>query len=294
MAEVSPIGMISLQPFNTAVATDARPESAPKLAYNDPTSAFVLTYELAFSPTDLDVYAVEFDSTTGGVIGSPIAIGATGANERTPDVACAPGEVECLIVYEFESGADGDVLTRLFDAAGNGPGQAWNLSVGSAVPDRAPHVAADDLGEFLVVWERETATLNSDVIGRRVDALGTPMGSDLPIATTAHDERAPDLAYTNFFEYYVVWEGDIVNGLYDIWQRPVTTKSQLRARRRLSGSVNTNDDVAPAVALSDDYPIVGMAVWQQATPGPTIFSPLSIDVHMGAIQQSDAPPNATP
>ena len=289
--QVPTLGATVLQPFENTITTDARDETAPEIAFNAAAGVFVVTYELAYSATDHDVRAVRVDANTGLVTGSPLSIQASSRHERTPDIECSTAASGCALAFEFEGSQRSEILIRTLDAS------AWTLDPavftadnGSPKDESHPRIAADDSGGYLVAWQHAYSSTDDDVHARRLASDGSPQATVIPVATQTYDERLPDLAYADGFdEFYIAWETDGPNGASDgeIWQRPVTGQSQLRAPRRLAFTPGI-DERAPAIALSGDFPNVGMAVWAHVLPAQSILWPSNTDVHIGAVLQSGA------
>src|SRR5262249_56751936 len=71
----------------------------------------------------------------------------------------------------------------------------------------APAVAADALGNFVIVWQ--SAGQDGDgwgVYGQRFAADGTPLGGEFQVNTTAAgDQRDPDVAVDAAGNFVVTW-----------------------------------------------------------------------------------------
>ncbi len=122
--------------------------------------------------------------------------------------------------------------------------------------------------EYLVVWEdyRNAADFpfDNDIMGRRVSADGSPLGSDLRISGRGATvgELAPAVAWNLAAnEYLVVWQ-DARNSQQDIYGRRVSAGGfALGGDFKISGPGATSDEWAPAVVWSgtaNEY----LVVWQ--------------------------------
>ena len=79
-----------------------------------------------------------------------------------------------------------------------------------------PDVAADGLGNFVVVWQSfpqpEDGSEN-DVFGRRFDAAGIPKGDDFPVnAGTSGSQAFPAVAADGAGNFVVVWQDSVQDG----------------------------------------------------------------------------------
>ena len=284
---------IVLQPLDVAVATSGNNETDPQLAYNSTAGAFVLTYAYEYSATDHDVYAVRFDPTTGAITGSATSVIATGNEERMPDIACATGSASCMVVYQDARSTSDDISSQGLNASTwTIPATGAVVTYGSTQDDAHPTIAADDAGGYLVAWQRAISSTDDDVLAVRLDAAGFAQGSVMGVATQSFDARRPDVAFIDTFgEFYVVWEsaGPNSGGDFEIWSRPVSASSGLRAPRRVAHHTG-KDNLAPAIALSGDFPDVGMTVWEHVyDPGGPFTNP-DTDILIDRVRQSDASP----
>jgi hypothetical protein len=159
------------------------------------------------------------------------------------------------------------VLGRDFRVSG--PGATGN----EFVPAVAFSATAN---EYLVVWEdyrsAEDFPFDNDIMGRRVSADGSPVGSDLRISgrSATVGELAPAVAWNLAAnEYLVVWQ-DGRNSQQDIYGRRVSAGGfALGGDFRISGpTAAASDEWAPAVVWNgsaNEY----LVVWQDARNSAT-------------------------
>ena len=170
------------------------------------------------------IFGQRFDAT-GSTLGGEFQVHtSTLASRTTPVVAQAPSG---RFVVAWASGYYGlypaDIFARTFDAGGTPLGPEFQVSangydVGAyreyhyqAVYN--PAIEADASGNFVVVWEREGASADGkDVMGRRLDASGTPLAGafqvselTVPPATDFYWNRSADVAVKGTGEFVVVW-----------------------------------------------------------------------------------------
>lgn len=292
---VARTGTVVLQPLVVTIAAHAKRETNPQIAFNASVNDFVITYTFEYSSTDHDIYAARFDPTSGSTVGSALGIQTSSSDELDADVACAVAGSTCMVAYESGNAATSstNVHARAFDAS------SWIVSgTGSPVTtsatknNLAPTIAADDGGQYLVAWEHEYSSSDTDVLAHRVDASGNLVGQRIDLATTTRHEERPDIAFIDTFgEYYITWQNEGPNAANDveIWARSFSVAhAQAWVARRIAYDSGL-DNLAPAVALSGDYPDVGMIAWEHVYTPAGPFSPADTDIHMGPVRATDAP-----
>jgi large repetitive protein len=128
--------------------------------------------------------------------------------------------------------------------------------------------------QYLIVWQSGPETGESEIIGRLVDAAGTPLGAEFAVSDmgpplgAGFEAETPAVAYNSRRnEYLVVWRGDddagpLVDGEFEIFaQRLTAGGDEVGANDRRISTMGPNGDTAysaegPAVAYdptSDQY-----------------------------------------
>jgi hypothetical protein len=115
---------------------------------------------------------------------------------------------EYLIVWEDRrSGTDYDIYAQLVDGAtGSLIGTNFLIS-GVGYDERAPKVIYNDLeDDYLVVWDEETVSGDTDIMGQILDGDGTPIGGPFVICGDSSDQQYPAVAFNSTYnEYLIVW-----------------------------------------------------------------------------------------
>ncbi len=114
-----------------------------------------------------------------------------------------------FVVVWTSAGQDGDsygVFGQRFDAAGAAQGNEFQVNTTTTGPQYAPAVAMDDLGAFVVVWSSGNGGADYDVVGRRYDSSGTPLGGAFMINNqTGMSAGRPAIAIDNDGDFAVAW-----------------------------------------------------------------------------------------
>jgi hypothetical protein len=167
------------------------------------------------------LYARRFRAASGA--GAPFELAPSGAEGLNPVAISADAAGDVVAVW----GSGGTVMARVFDATNTALGPAFAVGAGDAALH--PAVAFDHAGgAFTVAWENTVAADEDvDVVGRRFDAGGQPLGAEFRVnATTAGLQFAPRVAATDE-GFVVTWASET-----DIVAEPTIG---IRARRYLVG-----------------------------------------------------------
>jgi len=106
--------------------------------------------------------------------------------QRYPSVASGANG-DFVVAWHDQSGTDGDgfgVFARCFAADGTPKGTQFVLSNTTAGDQQIPIVACDWVGNFVAVWE-DWSGADADVMGRRFDVDGAPLGAEFTLHAPA-------------------------------------------------------------------------------------------------------------
>jgi len=152
---------------------------------------------------------------------------------------------------------------RRFEADGTPLGASFPIST-SAVPVADEHVASDAAGNFVVVWTRTDVSSTDNVVARRFDGNGAPLGGEFVInAYTTDVQRARGVA-ASASGFAVAWAGEGTGGPA-VWARRFDASGA-----PLTGDLPVNEGpllfaIAEAdVAMSADGQFV--LAWDGAVP----------------------------
>jgi hypothetical protein len=95
-----------------------------------------------------------------------------------------------------------DVVARTFDASGTPTGGELAVSTPSAILQQWPSIASAPNGEMVVTWQIYSGGIYLGVMGRRINAAGTPIGTEFQISTGRSNSGA---AWTSNTEFLAGW-----------------------------------------------------------------------------------------
>ncbi|WP_340588076.1 hypothetical protein, partial [Erythrobacter alti] len=98
--------------------------------------------------------------------------------EKLESIAATP-DGGFVVIYEFRSGDDGDLIFGIYDAVGSRTEQGFVVSddsVNGITYDNASVAVASD-GSFFVTYERDDGT-NQDIVGKKISADGSTIGAE--------------------------------------------------------------------------------------------------------------------
>jgi len=172
-----------------------------------------------------DIYLQKCDSL-GQPMGGNIRVNSDGGTTRQKFPAVAIGGTGTITVVwtDWRSGtypANPDIYGQRFDAALNRLGNNFKISLdGTQAAQRDPKVAADRMGNAVVVWS-DSAGGDWNVGGQVFDAAGKSVGANFVVNQIQTGRQVfPDVALDGH-RMYLAWT-DNRSGEYDVYGRVIT------------------------------------------------------------------------
>ncbi len=184
-------------------------QTRPAMAV-DPSGGFVVVWG-----SGGNIAARRYDSAGQALGGEFLANTNTSAFHFKPAVATDAAGGFVLVWESFEpEPSDYGIRGRRYDATGAAAGDEFQVSDFATDAQFAPAVATDVAGGFVVAWQR-AAFYISQVVGRRYDSGGTPVGGGFPVtADPGYTHAAPTVATLASGGFLVVWERDDLTQLF--------------------------------------------------------------------------------
>jgi hypothetical protein len=181
----------------------------------DVSGRFVVVWE-GVGAEGVGIFAQRYDSA-GNRSGNEFQV-ATG-NAFGPRAAADAGGSFVVVWYRGDDGgAPFGVFGQRLTSAGVAIGSQFLVNTYTTGSQRNPAVAADSLGNFVVVWE----SLGQDgsaygVFGQRFSSDATPRGSEFRVnMTTADNQRAASVAADDDGGFVVAWQSNSGQTSYDV------------------------------------------------------------------------------
>lgn len=216
----------------------------------DSSGNFVVTwYSDAQDGSAYGVFGQRFNSA-GSAVGSEFRVNSsTTGNQVVPAVA-ADGPGNFVVVWEGQRATGYGVFGQRFNPAGTPVGSEFQVNTYTGLEERAPAVAKDGSGNFVVVWDRNGDPLDWGVFGQRYDFAGSPVGSEFRVNTyTTDTQRDPSVAADGSGTFVVAWMSNHQDG--STWgsfgQRFDSAGIKVGSEFRLN-IYTTNAQQTPAVA----------------------------------------------
>ncbi|HVS14722.1 MAG TPA: hypothetical protein VMV46_12410, partial [Thermoanaerobaculia bacterium] len=263
-AQGSSIVARTFDPTTTQAGSETVLSSGDADGSNDPSAATDKSGETAVvwvdgTENDGELKAKVVDKNGNPKTGTLDLAGALGPGANKPAVAkSASGDI--VACWRQTAGGTRGIVCRVLDT--NGAPVTDFLQVDSVLNARAPDVATDDFGNFIVVYEKNAD--GRDIFGRRYLRSGAPQGPAVVLnQVTTGDQTRPRVSRSAGGDFTVVWQGDAAGSA----NAAAAGTSVVARSFNPSGAAETDDIVvAESDATSDpDTPDVDLTDKGKAT-----------------------------
>ena len=136
------------------------------------------------------------------------------------DAAIAMDKAGNFVVVWDSYGQDGDsggIFGQRFGAGGDPIGSEFQINTSTTGNQKAPAVAMDEAGGFVVVWHGPGIS-EEDIFAQRFDANGLSLGEEFTINSyTDNRQLYPRVGMNGTGRFVVVWESNKVVSGPDVW-----------------------------------------------------------------------------
>jgi hypothetical protein len=179
----------------------------------DSASNFVVLFD-SFRGVDNDVIAQRFDSL-GARVGSEFQVNTATAGSQSGRALAFDTAGNWLAVWNGPDGDAGGTFGQRFDSGGTPLGTEFQVSTITLGNEVFASAATDPTGGFVVVWNRESPSFNTDVFAQRFDSSGARLGSEFQVNLVTADTQAVGLhsvATAPNGDFVVVWNSFAQDG----------------------------------------------------------------------------------
>lgn len=160
------------------------------------------------------VFARRYDAS-GAPIGTAFAVNTYTPNpQRNPAITTTAGGAFVIVWQSGQDGGDDGIYAQRYSANGAPSGTEFLVNTYTTEFQANPAVAADDAGNFVVVWQSNDQDGSSyGVFAQRFDANGARIGSEFQVNTyTQFDQSQPDVAVNGDGRFVVTWASTSQDG----------------------------------------------------------------------------------
>lgn len=203
-------------------------QSRPDISQDD-AGNFVVVWRSSDSPTDSSSFSVQARrySADDQPLGDQFQVNTLTTDRQIYATIAHLAEGSFVVVWtsEVSAGTDTDsfsIQARLFAADGTPAGPEFQVNTYTTGYQRKSHVAADDDGNFVVVWTSNGSagsdTDDTSVQARRFSASGAAIGPQFQVNQWTTSSQGDPRVAVHAGEFMVVWEdwsksGDELGGI---------------------------------------------------------------------------------
>ena len=241
-------------------------QQRPDLAF-DGSGAFVVVWNsTAQDGSDLGVYGQRFDAS-GIPAGTEFQINSYTTGIQAKPMVAAAGAGAFVVVWagDNQDGSTYGIFGQRFDAAGQPLGNEFQVNSFTTGVQRAPAVAVDGLGNFVVVWTSDSEDGASwGVFGQRFSSSGTPQGNEFQVNSyTTAIQWVPAVTADASGDFVVVWPSYGQDGIgWGVFGQRFNSAGTPQGNEFQVNSYTTGDQLYPRVATNSTGDFV--VVWSSA------------------------------
>jgi len=205
---------------------------------------FIVTWSQLDSSAD--VLGRRFDADTAP-LGDPFPL-STGVDQRDVSIA---RDASGRLVAVWSEDVSTQIWGRRFDTDGTPLGDKFQINTSTPLNSLSPHVASDPSGNFAVTWTSSLGGGNAEVLARRYDSNGAPLGDEFPVNLFTSGVQSPSGIAMSPKGFVVTWRGDGEEGRgvfgrrFNAAGQPMTDDIQVNTTSPVVG-----DFISPDVAMN--------------------------------------------
>lgn len=259
----------------------------PCVAYNPTAGEFLVIWYEFRGASGFDVMGRRLASDGSPTGGDLVISASAGLEQYRPRLTFNPTWNEYLVVwYEYRGGVSWDIMGKRLGPGGASIGSDFVVSNGSNQQEQPTVIANPGAAECLVVWQENRGATGYDIVGRRVGAAGTLVGSDLVVSASVNAQFQPAIALDPLTGvYHVAWAEATASNGFDVLSRRVGGTGSLVGAETVVSS-RSGHQTEPTLAI-DTGNGQALAAWNEGTAtGRDLYFSL---IGVGAGQALGAP-----
>jgi hypothetical protein len=188
---------------------------------SDASGNFVVVWESYLQDgSGAGVYGQRYQAS-GAPLGSEFRVNTFTPSQQRNAAVATNGSGGFVVAWEsFQDGSMTGVMGQRYAASGAPLGPEFRVNTFTLGDQDYPSVAADDAGDFVVIWQGNVEDGDSwGVFGQRYDSAGAPLGSEFRVNTyTTYAQRDVSVAADPSGDFVVVWDsGGQDSGTYGVF-----------------------------------------------------------------------------
>jgi hypothetical protein len=179
---------------------------------------------------------------------SPINTTTRNAQAESDNASSANG-TSVVVWKDAFSATDHDIRAQRLDAFGNKLGPEIVVSF-SGLDEDSPAVAMDSRGDFVVTWRQIQNGGDTNVVARRFNSAGAPVGDVVQVGAGTFKEHDPDVAMDSAGNFVVAYVRDTNNNNPDVFAKRYNVNNQLLTV--VSVATTPKAETHPSIAMAPD------------------------------------------
>jgi hypothetical protein len=216
----------------------------------------VVWHSYAQDGSGAGVFGRRYDRA-GTPLGGEFPVNLYTTGDQTRPVVAVASDGRFVVAWESDGqdGSDLGIVARRFDASATPQGGEFLVNTYTPSYQFLPQLAADASGNFVVVWGSPVpGGSGNEVIARRFDAAGTPLGPEFQVNAYTTSEQSPSgLAIDDAGNVIVAWSSIGQDGFgYGAVARRYDASGAPLGPEFVVNTYTTSQQASPVVAAAPD------------------------------------------
>ncbi len=176
-------------------------------------------------------------------------------------VAVAASNMNQVVVFAGKGSMDdAGVFAKVYNAAGDALGPAFQVNNTRQGEQHSAAVAVDSDGDFVVVWAGRGVGDKSGIFFRRYSADGTALGTETLVnTTTGGDQISPTIAMSADGSFAIAWSGVGTGDASGVFMRRYSAAGVAAGSETRLNTTTASDQASPDIAFDASGNLV--AAW---------------------------------